>query len=162
MSWQAPLSNMRALMLQKKKHSKYRSVKTLYNGRLYDSALEAGHAQQLDLMLKAREIVSWEPQYVINMIPHDELGKPYDKLRIQYKVDFRVLRLDGSYILVESKGKETPTWRMKDKWLRQMWLPKHIDHDYMVVKHKSIGCLGQASCRIRSSPCYKWVRDNSK
>lgn len=107
----------------------------MYNGRKYDSKFEASVAQELDWRVKAKEIVSWEPQYKVEMWAYDKEGNPVFKKT--HKVDFRILHKDGSYELLEAKGVETADYRDRRKWLEKLWLPEHPDHTYSVVKQKT-------------------------
>ena len=114
--------------------SKYRAVKTEYNGVRYDSRFEAGVAQTLDWRLKAGEIKDWERQYKIECIPYNCHGDAVHKCKLSHKVDFRVHELDGTFTLLEAKGIETADYRLRRKWLENFWLPEHPDHVYHVVK----------------------------
>ena len=118
---------------QKNRYNKFNNVKQTYNGYSYDSRAEADYAAELDLRLQAKDIKDWERQYKVEM----RYPMPDGKLICTYKVDFRVHNLDGSYELVEIKGFETDTWRLKKKLLETIWLPEHLDHTYTVVKHRS-------------------------
>lgn len=127
--------------------SKYRAQRTEYAGRKYDSKFEAGVARELDLRLRAGEIAGWEPQFHVVMTPCDETGRPIPELAIRHRVDFRVTHLDGSYELVEAKGFETADYLLRRKWLTKLWLPKHPDHRYTVVKDRT----RRPSARARAS-----------
>lgn len=91
-------------------------------------------ARELDLKMRAGEIEHWERQFKIEMVPCDSTGRPIPKLKVVHYVDFRQHNVDGTFTLVEAKGFETAIWRMKRKWLEQLWLPDHPDHDYIVIK----------------------------
>jgi hypothetical protein len=109
------------------KPNKYNAVKQTYNGYNYDSKLEARQAADLDLMKAGKAIKDWERQFVVEVTYND-------KTLLRHKVDFRVHENDGSYTLLETKGIETPEWKLKRKILEIMWLPDHPDHVYKVVK----------------------------
>lgn len=88
---------------------KYGNIKTMYNGRLYDSKAEAAYAQRLDWLKLAGEIQSWEaqPHYIL----HDSNG---GKLTT-FIPDFLVTSLDGSQYLADCKGmtdSRSPAWRL--------------------------------------------------
>lgn len=108
--------------------NKYGAKKTEYNGRRYDSKLEARIAQELDLRMKAGEFVNIEPQYRIKLYVYLPDGKPVTIFT--YICDFRCERPDGSFLLVEAKGKVTETYRIKRKILDLVWLPDHLDHEF--------------------------------
>ena len=115
-------------------YSKFRAVKTEYNGHKYDSKFEAGVAMELDIRLRAGDIKDWERQFKIECIPYNIHGDPVPKCKISHKVDFRVHNIDGSFTLVEAKGVETADYKLRRKWLENFWLPANPDHDYQVVK----------------------------
>ena len=50
---------------KKNKKPKYNNKRFYYNGNWYDSTKEAKYAMQLDLRVKAKEIVKWERQVPI-------------------------------------------------------------------------------------------------
>ena len=50
------------------------------------------------------------------------------------RVDFRILHNDGSYELAETKGFETPDYKIKKRLIEVVWLPEHPDHSYLLVK----------------------------
>lgn len=111
---------------------KYGNKRTEYNGRQYDSKLEARVAQELDLRMKAGEFTEVTPQYRIKLYVYLPDGSKADIFT--YICDFRCLKPDGSYLLVEAKGKETEVYRTKRKILDLVWLPDHLDHEYEVIK----------------------------
>lgn len=116
--------------------SKYRAVKTEYNGAKYDSKFEAGVARDLDIRLKAGEIAGWERQFKVECMPYLADGTPVPECKVSHKVDFRVHELDGTYTLTEAKGMETADYLMRRKWLLNVWLPAHPDHRYEVIKDR--------------------------
>ena len=112
------------------RYNKFGNVKQTYDGYSYMSKAEADYAMELDLRLKAKDIKSWDRQFKVTI--------EYDgKTICNYYVDFIIEHNDGSYELVEVKGMETSTYRLKKKLLEVMWLPVHPDYSYTVVKHKS-------------------------
>ena len=120
--------------MYKQRYSKYRAEKTEYNGYKYDSKFEAGVAMELDLRLKAGDIKDWERQFKVECIPYNCHGDPVPKLKVSHKVDFRIHENDGSFTLMEAKGYEMADYKMRRKWLENIWLPEHPDHEYVVVK----------------------------
>lgn len=126
-------------MAHKEIYSKFRSEKTEFNGRKYDSKFEAGVAYELELRKRAGEIKDYECQFKVEMIPYDRHGQPCPRLKVTHKIDFRVHELDGSFTLLEAKGAETTDWRRRLKWLEDIWLPEHPDHVYQVVKDRGRG-----------------------
>lgn len=88
------------------KRNKYNATKQTYNGRSYDSKLEAVYAQELDWRKKAGEIKEIIPQFKIDL-------RAYGIHIANYFVDFKVVLSDGSVEYHEVKGFETAVWRMK-------------------------------------------------
>lgn len=118
----------------KRVYNKYGAKRTEYAGRKYDSKFEAGVAQELDLRLKAKDILEVEPQYRIEATAYRKDGTP--AFTVKHKVDFRIKLKDGSYELIEAKGQETEDYRWRRKFLEHIWLPEHPDHIYTVVKQR--------------------------
>lgn len=115
-----------------KTRNKFNARRTEYNGRSYDSKLEANLAAQLDLRLKAGELTEVIPQFKVEMWCYRENG---DKaFLVKHKVDFRVQHKDGSYELIEAKGVETTDYKWRRKFLENIWLPTNKDYTYTVVK----------------------------
>lgn len=112
--------------------NKYGAKKTVYNGRRYDSKLEARVAQELDLRMKSGEFVNIDAQYKISLYVYLPDGSKADLFN--YICDFRCERPDGSYLLVEAKGMETSVYRVKKRILDLVWLPDHLDYEYEVIK----------------------------
>lgn len=121
-------------MFQQRYGNKYGAKKTEFNGRKYDSKFEAGVAQELDLRLKAGDIVEIEPQYKVEMWCYRENGLP--AFKVSHKIDFRVKNKDGSYELIEAKGVATTDYKWRRKFLEEIWLKEHLDHIYTVVQQR--------------------------
>ncbi len=119
--------------------SKYRNVRTEYNGEKYDSKFEAGQAALLDIRVRAGEIKGWERQFKVECVPFTSDGRPVKALTVRHRVDFRVHENDGTFTLLEAKGVETADWKRRRDWLLALWLPEHLDHKYQVVKDAGRG-----------------------
>lgn len=117
------------------KQNKYGAKKTVYGDRRYDSKFEASVAADLDLRKRAGDIKDWESQFKVEMWAYTASGRPAFKL--SHKVDFRIHHNDGSYELLEAKGVETADYKMRRKFLENLWLPENPDHTYTVVKQRS-------------------------
>ena len=126
-------------MTYAQRYTKYRAKRTEYQGEVYDSKLEAGVAMQLDMRLKAGEIVAVERQFQVVCIPYTKDGRPMPTLAVRHKIDFRITHHDGSYELIEAKGLELGDYKFRRKWLEAFWLPEHPDHTYTVVKDSGSG-----------------------
>lgn len=88
-----------------------------YNGSRYDSGFEARYAADLDLMLRAGKIVSWERQV---KIPLDVNGYHI----CNYYIDFKVYHKDKTIEYVETKGYATDVWKMKWKIFEALYANK--------------------------------------
>lgn len=117
---------------KKKVGNKFGAVRTEFNGRKYDSKFEASVAEELELRKIGKDIKDYEPQYKVEMWAYREDG--VKAFKVTHKVDFRIEHNDGSYELMEAKGVETPDYKMRRKFLEELWLPLHKDHTYTVVK----------------------------
>lgn len=115
--------------------NKYGAKRTEFNGYKYDSKFEASVAQELELRKQAKDIVDYEQQFKVEIWCYREDGTP--AFKVSHKVDFRVTHNDGSYELIEAKGVETADYKMRRKFLEEIWLPEHPDHTYTVVKQRS-------------------------
>lgn len=124
-----------ALRLRAKKVNKFGAKKTPYNGAIYDSKAEAAEARKLDLRLATGEIKGWDRQFKVVMYAYDKDGNI--ALTKTHKIDFRVHELDGTYTLLETKGKATADWRDRVKWLLALWLPLNPNYQYVVNYVKS-------------------------
>lgn len=112
--------------------SKYGAKKTVYNGRRYDSKLEAAVAKELDLRKAAGEFIDIVPQYKIKLYVYLPDGSRADLFN--YICDFRCERPDHTFLLAEAKGVETAIFRVKKRILDLVWLPDHKDYDYEIIK----------------------------
>lgn len=108
--------------------NKYGNTKTEFNGRRYDSKLEARAAQQLDFRMRAKEFTQVDAQYRIKLYCYLPDGSKADLFT--YICDFRCHKADGSFLLVEAKGHVTDTYRTKRKILDLVWLPDHPDYEF--------------------------------
>lgn len=111
--------------------SKYKNKSTIYNGISYHSAFEASYAAELDIRMRAKDIVKWERQMKLDL-------KVNGMHITNYYIDFIVHFKDGSREFVEAKGMETMEWRMKWKLLEATFdeFKKHPDDRLLVVKQQ--------------------------
>jgi hypothetical protein len=117
--------------------SKYGAKRSTFNGRQFDSKYEAGVAKELEIRKAAGDIKDYECQFKIEAWAHRSDGTP--AFKVSHKVDFRIHHNDGSYELLEAKGVETTDYRMRRRFLEELWLPDHLDHTYTVVKQSRGG-----------------------
>ena len=91
------------------KKNNYYNVKKHTNALgTFDSKYEAGVAEELDLLKKAKEIADYECQVKIDL-------RAYDKHICNYIIDFVVYHNDGTKEYIEAKGYKTEVWRLKWK-----------------------------------------------
>lgn len=88
--------------------SKYRNVRTEYNGRMFDSKAEAERAAVLDLLKTSELIRDWQPQVTFQLGPDHS-----------YRVDFLVWLPDGTTHAEDVKGVETPAFKRHKKLWRK-------------------------------------------
>ena len=84
------------------RRNKYHAVKTEYGGVTYDSRLEARFAALLDQYQRAGMIRSWTRQIPFRM-PDGSI----------HRVDFIVFYEDGTFELIEVKGRDLAAGRLK-------------------------------------------------
>lgn len=102
--------------------------KTPYNGRMYDSMLEASVARDLDLLLKTRKVKAVQPQ-----VRFDLYGKNGNKV-CSHIVDFLVTLNNDTQKVIEPKGEETGEWKLK----RKLFLDNYPHIEYITVKREDI------------------------
>lgn len=88
--------------------TKYRNIKTTYNGIKFDSKKEANYCFELDMRKKAGEVISYEMQVPFQVVLNE-------KKICKYILDFMVLLKDGSIEYVDVKGMKTTVYRIKKK-----------------------------------------------
>lgn len=116
---------------------KYGNKKTTVGDKTFDSKFEAGVARDLELQVKAGEILGFDCQYRVDIPIYNESGRIVHS--VSHKVDFRAHNLDGSFSLIEAKGFETQDYKFRRKLLEKIWLIEHKDHDYHVIYQSGSG-----------------------
>lgn len=96
------------------KGNKYNNTKTEYKGELYDSKKEAAYAGKLDMLVRGKQILSWERQKPMPIVVNG------DKI-CKYICDFVVTNLDGSVEHIDVKGVITATYRLKKKLVKAVY-----------------------------------------
>jgi len=94
--------------------NKYRNRKTMYNDVLYDSMREASYARELDLRVKAKDIITWSGQPKFPIIVNE-------KKICTYIADFEVIKNDGTVEYVDVKGMETTVFKLKWKLVKALY-----------------------------------------
>lgn len=89
------------------KKSKYGAVAVIHNGRRFASKLEASIAQVLELLQSQKKItiLAYQPKFELTPKPN----------KITYVGDFLILDRLMRRVVVDAKGVETATFRLKKK-----------------------------------------------
>lgn len=90
--------------------SKYGNHPTSVDGFRFDSKREANHYRQLKLRVAAGEVL-----FFLRQVPFHLPGNT------RYVVDFLEFHSDGSVHVVDAKGKETQTFRLKKRQVEQLY-----------------------------------------
>ena len=102
-----------------RKKAKYNNTKCEYRGSTYHSKLEAKYAQDLDLRVKAKEILSWDRQVKIEL---DVNGYHI----CNYYIDFIARYPDGTVEYSEVKGLATEVWKLKWKLFEALYSNREL------------------------------------
>ena len=90
-------------------YNKYKNKSCTCNvGHIHDSRGEARYCDELQLLKKAKEISDFEIQKTFSL-------KAYDKHITNHRVDFVIIKNDGSQEVHEFKGFATDVWKLKQK-----------------------------------------------
>lgn len=92
--------------------SKYRNQKTIVDGITFDSKREAGRYGELKLLERAGAIKNLELQPRIKLEVGDKKIKYASGRQVCYVADFRYIE-DGKYVVEDSKGYRTATYKLK-------------------------------------------------
>lgn len=79
-----------------------------------DSKFEADKAQELELLLKAKSIVSYKEQTKLPLVVNGYLV-------CHYTIDFIVYHYDGTIEFIETKGYATDVWKLKWKLFKALY-----------------------------------------
>jgi hypothetical protein len=115
--------------------NKYGANKTIYNERQYDSKGEAGLAQEIDLLVKAGEVLKVEPQRTYPLF-----GRNGARI-CNHRVDFLLTFKDDHQEAWEYKGFATEIWRLK----RKLFEDNYPDIPYWVITPKERKRYGNLS-----------------
>lgn len=89
---------------------KFNAVPTTRNGIRFDSKLEARYYDHLLLLKRAGEIV-----FILRQVPFDLPGG------VKYRVDFQIFWANGEVTFDDSKGMETPDFKLKKKQVEDLY-----------------------------------------
>lgn len=124
------IARMRRLMRGRPlagKRKKFNNESCRYNGRTYDSRLEARHAALLDAMRSARPA----SRRVIDVCPQKRVQLYCNGRHIcDHVIDFLVAYADGHQEFHEVKGFPTNEWRIK----RELYLAQGLSIPYIVIR----------------------------
>lgn len=105
------------------KPSKYRNVKTVVDGIVFDSKREANYWHELKLLEKARDITALQRQVSFPLLAPDLTNGTenpsglYSQVAL-YVSDFTFMDAEGVRHVVDAKGKRTAMYILKAKWMR--------------------------------------------
>ena len=99
--------------------SKYRAIKTEFNGITFDSKKEAVYYRHLKLLMKAKS----RNERVIEIILQPRFDIVVNDCKIGfYKADFQVYYADGTQEIIDVKGYiRTPVYRLKKKLVEAIY-----------------------------------------
>jgi len=103
-------------LISQNKKNKYNAIRQTYNGRSYDSKLEAKYAVELDWMLKAGEVKMWLPQKTLKCIVN---GHEVCRYSLDFYVEFANGKIE--WWEVKSKATMTAAWRIKWKLVKALY-----------------------------------------
>ena len=96
---------------KEKKPGKYRAVPTVYNGKRYASKKEAARAADLILLRQGHQIAGFAEQV--------EFALPGG---IKYRADFVLFNFDGTFTIEDTKGVQTPEFKLKKRLMAEQGL----------------------------------------
>ena len=99
--------------------SKYGNKRVTVDGIRFDSIREANRWQELKLMERAGAVRDLQRQVSFELIPSQRVNGRQLK-PIQYIADFSYLDERGNRVIEDSKGVQTPVYRIKKRML--LWL----------------------------------------
>ena len=97
-----------------KKQNKFGAVKQTYGNYSYDSKLEAQWAANFDLMVKAKELKSWDRQHKWDLYVE---GKKI----CRYTIDFRTVTTEGVVQYIEVKGAQDYAFQLRWKLVQALF-----------------------------------------
>lgn len=89
-----------------KKPSKYRNVRTEYDGKVYASKKEARRAYELTMLVRAKKLSGFATQVRYKIVVNK-------MLICEYVADFVYHDLDGNLHVEDVKGFRTPIYKLK-------------------------------------------------
>jgi hypothetical protein len=117
---------------RRKPGNKYGAIKTVSDGILFDSKLEAFHYEMLKMQLLAGEISDLDLQ-------HDFPLKVNGKLICTYRADYYYYdKAAQKWVISDAKGVKTETFRIKWKLARALFEDCifELRHKYKIIREK--------------------------
>lgn len=126
-----PLDNMIISMNEMECKMKYHNKKCFFDGRIYDSKLEARRSAELDLLVRAGKIRALERQKSF-VLQEGYINNKGQKIRpITYVADFCYWDVDEDCMVVEdAKGFANEVYKIKKK----MFEKRYPDIDFREIK----------------------------
>lgn len=90
--------------------NKYRAKRTIRQDRTFDSKLEARYFDKLKLLQQAGEV-----DFFLCQVPFHLPGKTV------YRADFMIFYSDGKVRVVDCKGIETETFKLKKRQVEELY-----------------------------------------
>ena len=116
--------------------AKYHSKKTIVDGKVFPSKLEADRYRQLMLMQEAGVIskLRLQVEFVINQAYQDAFTG--EKMRaVIYKADFTYLEHETKRMVAEdTKGMETPVFKNKWRQVKELY----PEYDFRLLKRENV------------------------
>lgn len=100
------------------KKNKYGAHPRCEDGIHFASGLEADYYLELKLRLMAGDIAGYCRQPAFLIIPSDPAK---DTRKCDYKADFIVFHNDGNYEIIDTKGMQTPVYKIKMKAMNEKY-----------------------------------------
>lgn len=105
----------------KKGKPKYRNNKTRYNGKTYDSSLEANRYAELKLLERAGKISDLQTQVEFVLIPTQRIDGKVVERKCSYIADFVYINENGDKVVEDTKGVRTTDYIIKRKLMLQVY-----------------------------------------
>lgn len=103
-------------MFHRYKSSKYKAKKTVIDGIVFDSKLEAEYYVYLKTLKKLGKIQGFDRQMKYELIPSYKQKDTNKTVRgVSYIVDFVVYYNDNTVAFIDTKGYETADFKIKKK-----------------------------------------------
>ena len=112
------------IVAKERKRSKYNAKKTWVDGLCFDSAAEAEYYSNLKLMQQSGIIARFcrQPRFIVIAGQNGGRGT-------EYVADFILFYPDGTYKIVDVKGRETEVFKIKKKAFQEKYphLKLHLE-----------------------------------